>query len=676
MWVRVIIRGHEIHAQESSMRQDHTALPSLPLLAAGILCSLVLGACGQLDAGIERTATPDIQASATAAAVEAERAALATRVVELEPGTGDLGTGSDSEQIEAKLGQSTPTWETVWADIQVTYYPPEGSSDDLQRYHYQVWADQSEGKFKEIFGPSGGEPTYLRVADGESLLEMDLASGDARRSVLPAFEAPPEAPGEAVIMEPMRMALGPATGDMIFPAGLAQRGGAYQAAQMDEAAGRKALVVDWSRDAAGRVDRFWLDIHTGLVLRWQHFGKQGGQTMESEHLIKAIAYDVVFPPDLFTLTPKLAPRFSDPYGNPLSTSEAPAASEESPDGEGQVYFFTMDQGYPVPTVKLMRLPGSCIIGERSCPEPEIVPTPFKLQFSLTPLVWSPDGSVAALAYPIQKDGNWAGVHLFNPAADAWATLAEFPFIDPPLWSPDGEWIAFRVQDGRGGEAVYALRPEGTDLRDLSAAEGLPEDGGPYLLEGWLGHQALLRPQRSNAELAGGEVYTLDMDNGSVQALTSESLENSTLFPSPEGGLIAAVRYGRRSITLTLLDNQGDPIRELASFQNGGIYPVSWSPDGVWLAFGHEAEADQGARQDIYLAGGNAGGLKQVYSGSWVEAAVFSPEGDYLLIAGDSAIGEHLYVVSPSSMEQRLLQAPGLSLEESWLAPSWRPPVAP
>jgi hypothetical protein len=119
-----------------------------------------------------------------------------------------------------------------------------------------------------------------------------------------------------------------------------------------------------------------------------------------------------------------------------------------------------------PKVKLVRLPGSCV-GEATCPDPEIVPTPFKLQFTLTPLVWSPDGRVAAYAYPIREDGNWSGLHLFDPVTGSWTVLAEFLFIDPPLWSPDGDRLS---RPGWGMGAIWAVRPDGTDR--VTTAEGL------------------------------------------------------------------------------------------------------------------------------------------------------------------------------------------------------------
>ena len=37
----------------------------------------------------------------------------------------------------------------------------------------------------------------------------------------------------------------------------------------------------------------------------------------------------------------------------------------------------------------------------------------------------------------------------------------------------------------------------------------------------------------------------------------------------------------------------------------------------------------------------------------------------------SPIGGHLFVVNLETLEQRIIQAPGLSLDSDWAMPSWR-----
>jgi Tol biopolymer transport system component len=42
----------------------------------------------------------------------------------------------------------------------------------------------------------------------------------------------------------------------------------------------------------------------------------------------------------------------------------------------------------------------------------------------------------------------------------------------PIWSPDGGWIAFR-SDRSGAWAIYATRPDGSDVRKIVDAAVLP-----------------------------------------------------------------------------------------------------------------------------------------------------------------------------------------------------------
>ncbi len=79
-------------------------------------------------------------------------------------------------------------------------------------------------------------------------------------------------------------------------------------------------------------------------------------------------------------------------------------------------------------------------------------------------------------------------------------MAEFNYVDPPLWSPDGEWLAFRVQDGEGKDEIYVVRRDGTELTNLSASENLPADGQPYVLNGWISDNVILRGRNDRVYL--------------------------------------------------------------------------------------------------------------------------------------------------------------------------------
>jgi hypothetical protein len=75
---------------------------------------------------------------------------------------------------------------------------------------------------------------------------------------------------------------------------------------------------------------------------------------------------------------------------------------------------------------------------------------------------------------------------------------------------------------------------------------------------------------------------------------------------------------------------------------------------------------------VYVIDRNGKGLKQVYKGSTVGAVLFSPDGKNLIInETSSATGGRLFVVNLDTLEQRLIQSPGLTLDSDWFMPSWR-----
>ena len=62
----------------------------------------------------------------------------------------------------------------------------------------------------------------------------------------------------------------------------------------------------------------------------------------------------------------------------------------------------------------------------------------------------------------------------------------------------------------------------------------------------------------------------------------------------------------------------------------------------------------------------------VYEGITVGRIVFSPDGRYLLVEeNDTPTGGHLFVIDLETLGSHILEAPGLSLDTDWYAPSWR-----
>jgi dipeptidyl aminopeptidase/acylaminoacyl peptidase len=392
--------------------------------------------------------------------------------------------------------------------------------------------------------------------------------------------------------------------------------------------------------------------------------------VQQELVVNQVTYNAAFADSLFSV-PASPPQFSDINGNPLTpAAPAPTASTQA-DWLGQVYFFIFDHNYGNEKTNLVWLPASCVTGQNACPKLEEISTPFPLNFSLTPLVWSPDGRIAAYAYPISQDGNKAGLFLFNPIKLSWTSIAKFNFIDPPMWSPDGNWLAFRVQDGQGGEDIYAIRRDGTGLINLAASGKLPPNGRPYVADGWITDSVILHSGKPGTV---GKVYLMNPQDGTVKPLFETLLLKTQFIPAPDGRSLAYVASSGDSPRLILktIDTKGALMHELGIFQGGSIYPIVWSPDGAKVAFEHIIVDPMQAGQEVYVVSRDGTGLSEVYRGMLLGMLAFSPDGQSLLVEDNTAAGHHIFVVNLATLEQHIIQAPDLPLDWWWEAPSWQP----
>ncbi|MDD2923012.1 MAG: hypothetical protein PHQ36_12075, partial [Anaerolineales bacterium] len=98
------------------------------------------------------------------------------------------------------------------------------------------------------------------------------------------------------------------------------------------------------------------------------------------------------------------------------------------------------------------------------------------------------------------------------------------------------------------------------------------------------------------------------------------------------------------------------------------------PDSSLIAFNYySAFTNNAPDAQVYVVSRDGGKISSVYKGTTVGRLVFSPNGKYLLVEETtSASGGHLFIVNLATLEQKMLQAPGLSTDYDWYAPSWRP----
>ncbi len=113
---------------------------------------------------------------------------------------------------------------------------------------------------------------------------------------------------------------------------------------------------------------------------------------------------------------------------------------------------------------------------------------------------------------------------------------------------------------------------------------------------------------------------------------------------------------------------------IANFAGGSIYPLIWSPDSSLIAFNYYSSFASGEPSaEVYVITRTGENQSLVYKGRTVGRLLFSPNGKYLLVEETTSIsGGHLFLINLATLEQKILQAPGLSTDYDWYAPSWRP----
>ncbi len=625
-----------------------------------LVFSLLLTSCGTLEISLDQTPSP-----------ESPAATLAPTDIPL------LSMSSSSEEIRDAMLTSARKWQTMFMDGVVTWYDQTGTDQPPQIFRQQVWIDQMNFRFRYLNGPVDGDADLYRSSDGANVVEMNLKTGQSQVSQLPNFvmldpQFVPTLSPDSASPQPLWGQMGSPVGQMAYPSDFAQGSGTFVPVAIERINGRPALAVQWIQ-AQSELPSFqaWLDLQTSVILKMQNFEKGGGDEVTALLELTKIVFDDTFPDSLFGI-PAVTPRFSDISGTPLGTQVPGPALPAGQDPLGDLYFFTLPH-QTGQSAKLVRLPGSCVVGSAACPPVDILSLPFPLSFNLTALAWSPDGKLGAFAYPDDPDGTPYKLFIFDPAGGTWTPIASFPYIDPPFWSPDGGWLAFRQQDGQGGEDVYVVHRDGSGLRNLTASGKLPADGRPYVMDGWLTENIVVRSAKPGSE---GSVYLIRASDGTVRPMFKTLITKGTFFPSSNGSFLAFDNYDYNSQkhVLQMTEPDGAHPVDLATFSGGSMYPIVWAPDNAHIAFVYyTAFAGGTPTADVYLVGRDGRNLTQVYKGGTIGRILFSPDGTHLLVEETSSpTGGHLFSVDLATLESRILQAPGLSLDSDWYAPSWRP----
>jgi Tol biopolymer transport system component len=247
--------------------------------------------------------------------------------------------------------------------------------------------------------------------------------------------------------------------------------------------------------------------------------------------------------------------------------------------------------------------------------------------------WSPDGT--RLAFVSNRDGN-AEIYTVSATGGAVQRLTNNPADDTlPTWLAGGDRIAFTSTRG-GSRDVYVMYSDGTLVFGITGNAGNNFDADwqpiapPAPSNATASRLAFLRVDAGNSEQT--DIYTSNPDGtGEVNVTNSPQKEKSPAW-SPDGKLIAYVRWPERQLFVMNADGTG--ARSIASVSDVSDKP-SWSPDGRRIAF--IGGSDLAYTLAVVNLDGTGRTLLVPLDGTYLEVA-WSPDGRTLAYVIDPSAG--------------------------------------
>lgn len=284
-------------------------------------------------------------------------------------------------------------------------------------------------------------------------------------------------------------------------------------------------------------------------------------------------------------------------------------------------------------------------------------------------VWSPDGEL--LAYEIFDNFSRKIGIVRADGSDACALEPGSFRNEDPVWSPDGEHLAF---NGLLPETGQRISVAAINLRPASGAAGemgctltalVHSDNGSDrgdFGQQWSpdGRQIVFTSWRDG----NPNLYVMDVASGDSRRLTDNLLSDHHPQWSPDGRQIAFMSDMRGNFDVYVVDSAGGEPRQLTTDGNYDSNPV-WSPDGQTLVF----VSDRTGKRDLYRINVDGTGLRRLTTKpNMEEDPVWSPDGRYIAYWGVVGSNVDLFIVSVEDGHvRRLTRQMGFDT-----TPAWRP----
>jgi len=202
----------------------------------------------------------------------------------------------------------------------------------------------------------------------------------------------------------------------------------------------------------------------------------------------------------------------------------------------------------------------------------------------------------------------------------------------PAWSPDGESIAFILNDPRTGPqvAVHSLQSRSTRViteKQVSAERLSWSADSQNLL--------IVRPNDSG----GSDISVLNtIGTGGEKIIATGSWINRSASFSPNGQWVAYLSGERGSLDVWVVPSDGGEPRQVTSNTNPldeSRWAPRWAPDGKWIAYVSSRSGERN-NDDLWISSFEGDVHRQLTVGILVNSnPAWSPDGRWLAVVGNT-----------------------------------------